>query len=70
MVARRFQVDQHLPDLLVLAPANFLLLPRIKKQNPHPGDCQQGVGGGSQNPLGDDFTMAFTGGGMSAAKRA
>ncbi len=56
MAARQFQVIEHPPYLPDLAPARLLSIPQCEegagRQNPHPGDPQEGVGGGRQNPLG------------------
>ncbi len=55
MAARQFQIIEHPPYSPDLAPADFFLFPKCEegagRQNPHPGDPQEGVGGGRQNPL-------------------
>jgi histone-lysine N-methyltransferase SETMAR len=45
MAARQFQVIQHLPYSLDLAPTYFFL---VGQPHPHPGDLQEGVGGGKK----------------------
>ncbi len=71
LAARHVQMLQHPPYLPDLAPADFFLFPKVKKELAGlilMRDLQAGVGGGCEDPHGGGLRMRRSSSGIAAAK--